>query len=63
MPTTEKVITIGHMTMGISSILSEANYQHSVDMYNSNAPFGLEFTGKDSLDGLRVAVGPEIFWN
>ena len=40
----------------------EANYQHSVDMYNSNAPFGLEFTGKDSLDGLRVAVGPEIFW-
>lgn len=40
----------------------EANYQHSVDMYNSNTPFGLEFTGKDALRGLRVAVGPEIFW-
>lgn len=40
----------------------EANYGPSVDIYNGEAPIGLAFTGKRALQGLRVAIGPELYW-
>ena len=59
MPTTEKVTK--RCDDGDHGFYPEANYQHSVDMYNSNASFGLSSLCKENL-ALRVAVGPEIFW-
>jgi hypothetical protein len=40
----------------------EANYGPNIDIYNGDAPFGFEFEGKKSLDGLKVAFGPQLWW-
>ncbi|MDC1068532.1 glycoside hydrolase family 2 TIM barrel-domain containing protein [Candidatus Kapabacteria bacterium] len=40
----------------------EANYGPNIDIYNGNAPLGFEFSGKRSLNGLKVAFGPELWW-
>ena len=40
----------------------EANYGPNIDIYNGNAPLGFEFEGKNALDGLTVAFGPELWW-
>jgi hypothetical protein len=40
----------------------EANYGPNIDLYNGGAPFGFEFEGKKSLDGFKVAFGPELWW-
>jgi hypothetical protein len=43
-------------------IRPEANYGPNIDIYNGNAPFGFEIAGKKNLDGLKVALGPELWW-
>lgn len=40
----------------------EANYGPNIDIYNGVAPVGFEFHGKRSLNGLKVAFGPELWW-
>ncbi len=40
----------------------EANYGPNIDIYNGEAPFGMEFEGKRELDGLKIAYGPELWW-
>ncbi len=40
----------------------EANYGPNIDLYNGEAPFGFEVTGKRGFDGLKVAFGPELWW-
>lgn len=40
----------------------EANYGPNIDIYNGDAPFGFEINGKRSLNGLKVAFGPELWW-
>ncbi len=40
----------------------EANYGPNIDIYNGDAPLGMELTGKRSLAGLKVAFGPELWW-
>ena len=40
----------------------EANYGPNIDTYDGEAPFGFEFEGKKSLDGLKIAFGPELWW-
>lgn len=40
----------------------EANYGPNIDLYNGNAPFGFEIAGKRTLNGLKVAFGPELWW-
>jgi len=40
----------------------EANYGPNMDIYNGEAPFGFEIDGKRSLNGLKVAFGPELWW-
>ena len=40
----------------------EANYGKNIDIYNGNAPAGVEFTGKRKLTGLKLAFGPELWW-
>lgn len=43
-------------------IYREANYGRNIDIYNGEAPLGMEFTGKRALNGLKLAVGPELWW-
>ncbi len=40
----------------------EANYGESIDIYDSNVPLGVEVDGKRSLEGLKLAFGPEVYW-
>lgn len=40
----------------------EANYGPNIDIYNGNAPLGVEFAGKRQLKGLTIAMGPELWW-
>ncbi|MDT8322926.1 MAG: glycosidase, partial [Bacteroidota bacterium] len=40
----------------------EANYGPNIDIYNGEAPLGMEIAGKKSLAGLKVAMGPELWW-
>ena len=40
----------------------DAFYGENVDIYNGEAPLGVEIAGKKSLDGLKVAFGPELYW-
>lgn len=40
----------------------EANYGPNIDIYNGEAPFGFEIAAKKSLEGLKIAFGPELWW-
>lgn len=44
------------------NLYREANYGPNIDLYNGVAPVGMEFTGKRQLDGLKLALGPELWW-
>lgn len=56
----------GHYHWGyegdIFGLYPEANYGPNMDIYNGEAPFGFEFTGKKEINGLKVAFGPELWW-
>ncbi len=40
----------------------EAYYGDNIDIYNGVAPVGLELTGKRQFSGLKLAMGPELWW-
>jgi hypothetical protein len=40
----------------------EAYYGPSIDTYNADVPLGMEVAGKKSFDGLKVALGPQLWW-
>jgi hypothetical protein len=40
----------------------DAYYGANTDIYNAEAPVGLELAGKRSLDGFKLAFGPELYW-
>ncbi|MCE9575321.1 MAG: glycosidase [Deltaproteobacteria bacterium] len=40
----------------------EANYGANVDIYDADAPSGVEVAGKRELEGLKLAVGPQLWW-
>ncbi|MEZ4297318.1 MAG: glycoside hydrolase family 2 TIM barrel-domain containing protein [Polyangiaceae bacterium] len=44
------------------SLYREANYGPSLDRYNGEAPFGVVFSGKKGLEGLKLAIGPQLYW-
>ncbi|SHK46040.1 glycoside hydrolase family 2 TIM barrel-domain containing protein [Epilithonimonas mollis] len=56
----------GHYHWGyegdIFGLYPEANYGANMDIYNGEAPFGFEFTGKKDIHGLKIAFGPELWW-
>lgn len=43
-------------------LLRETTDMEGEDIWNSKAPYGVEYVGKDSMDGLKIVVGPEIYW-
>jgi hypothetical protein len=40
----------------------EVHQQYDIDTYNANAPVGFVFSGKDKVEGLKVAFGPQLWW-
>ncbi|HYG68670.1 MAG TPA: hypothetical protein VD838_13460, partial [Anaeromyxobacteraceae bacterium] len=46
----------------VFALYREANYGENIDLYNGEAPSGIELTGKLGLSGLKVAVGNELYW-
>ncbi len=40
----------------------EANYGQNVDIYNGEAPFGFEMTGKRQFTGWKLAFGQQLWW-
>lgn len=40
----------------------EAFYGGNIDIYNGDAPVGLEFTGKKAFQGTKFAFGPQLWW-
>jgi hypothetical protein len=40
----------------------DAYYGDNLDIYNGEAPIGFEIAGKKSLQGLKVAFGPQLWW-
>jgi beta-galactosidase len=40
----------------------EAYYGPNIDIYNANVPIGIEVTAKKKLDGLKFALGPQVYW-
>lgn len=43
-------------------LYSEANYGPNLDIYNGEAPLGIEIDGKRALNGLKAAFGPQLWW-
>ncbi|GFO67229.1 hypothetical protein GMLC_08080 [Geomonas limicola] len=43
-------------------LLNETTDIKGIDIWDSKAPFGVEFAGKKELEGLKVLVGPEVYW-
>lgn len=62
----ESFYRTGHYHWGYEGdffgLYHEANYGPNIDTYNGDAPIGLEVTGKKKLSGLKLAVGPELWW-
>ena len=40
----------------------EANYGPNIDIYNGDAPFGFEMTGKKVFKDFKLAFGPQLWW-
>jgi len=43
-------------------LIREATDLEGMDIWNAKAPEGVELIGKDKLDGLKILVGPEVYW-
>lgn len=56
----------GHFHWGYEGdffgLYPETNYGPNLDIYHGEAPFGFEVAGKKSIDGFKVAFGPELWW-
>ena len=56
----------GHFHWGYEGdffgLYREANYGPNVDIYDAEAPVGVEMAAKRSLAGLKGAFGPQLWW-
>jgi hypothetical protein len=43
-------------------LLRETTDMKGQDIWNAKAPFGAEFAGKQTLDGFKFLLGPEVYW-
>ncbi|MDH3215197.1 MAG: glycosidase, partial [Candidatus Krumholzibacteria bacterium] len=56
----------GHFHWGYEGdffgLYREAFYGENIDIYNGEAPVGVEISGKKWFEGLKFAIGPELWW-
>ncbi|MEJ2490584.1 MAG: glycoside hydrolase family 2 TIM barrel-domain containing protein [Desulfuromonadales bacterium] len=43
-------------------LLHEATDMEGMDIWEAHAPYGVEFVGKQALEGLKIVGGEEIYW-
>jgi hypothetical protein len=43
-------------------IYRDAYYGENIDIYNAEAPIGVEMALKRSFEGLKIAFGPQMYW-
>ena len=43
-------------------LIAEATDMYGMDIWNAKAPEGVEFIGKNKLEGLTILAGPEVYW-
>ncbi len=43
-------------------LITEATDMYGMDIWNAKAPEGVEFIGKNKLEGLTILAGPEVYW-
>jgi hypothetical protein len=43
-------------------LIRESTDLEGMDIWNAKAPEGVEFTGKNRWDGLKILAGPEVYW-
>jgi len=43
-------------------LFPETNYGENVDIYDADVPIGVLFEGKKHLKGLKIALGPQLYW-
>ena len=43
-------------------LIRETTDLEGQDIWNAKAPRGVEFAGKDMFEGLKLVVGPEVYW-
>ncbi len=43
-------------------LIRETTDMEGQDIWNAKAPRGVEFDGKEMFEGLKVLVGPEVYW-
>jgi beta-galactosidase len=43
-------------------LLRETTDMEGQDIWNSKAPYGVEYAGKNSTEGLKIVFGPEVYW-
>ncbi|MDD3643639.1 MAG: glycosidase, partial [Candidatus Krumholzibacteria bacterium] len=56
----------GHTHWGhegdLFGLYRDAYYGENVDIYNGEAPVGLEMTGRKAFDGIKLVYGPQVWW-
>jgi hypothetical protein len=56
----------GHFHWGYEGdffgLYREANYGPNPDIYQAAVPIGVEVEGKGPLDGVKLAMGPQVYW-
>ena len=62
----EAFFRTGHYHWGYEGdffgLYREANYGLQTDIYNADAPAGIEVAFKKQLAGLKIAFGPQLWW-
>jgi hypothetical protein len=57
---------VGHTHWGYEGdffgIYRDAFYGENIDIYNGEAPVGVEMAGKKAFDGFKLAFGPQLWW-
>ena len=57
---------VGHTHWGYEGdffgLYRDAYYGENVDIYNGEAPVGMEIAAKKKLHGLKIAFGPQLWW-
>ncbi len=43
-------------------LMHEATDMEGMDIWNAKAPYGVEFEGKKTFEGLKIVAGPEVYW-
>ena len=47
---------------GLMREVTDMDGTNGQDIWDSKAPYGVEFVGKDELDGLKIVGGEEVYW-